>query len=411
MEICKKEQCTGCCVCSNVCPVEAITMVLSAEGFYVPRIDEQKCINCGKCQKKCPSNNEVKKTKNNPEAYAVKTKDNEAIMRSASGGFFYGLAKHIIENNGVVYGTNHMTCDNDFKPSIICVNNVKDLHNIQGTKYVQSYAGNIYKDVKKNLDNGKKVVFSGTPCQIQALYSYLNGDNENLLTVELICHGVPSVGLFKDYIVDIEKTYNKKVKKVNHRIKDKKFGPLLRINSLIEFEDKKTLIRDYKKDDFLYSFNEHIVLNDVCFDCKYARLPRLADFTIGDFMGIGAIRRSNINISKGISQIIVNTEKAKQCFGLIKNDFDYEVHDIEECKVFNLNIYKPTIKPRVRDLLFSDYKNHGYEFVKNRYIKRGFKTKLALFVREAVRTVFGEKIVVKLMYLKKKLCHEIPSKN
>ena len=217
IEIKKKVDCTGCRACEQICPVKCITMKEDKEGFIFPYVDEEKCINCGLCKKKCPQIN-YKLEKRDSKVYAVKTKEKSISQNSTSAGIAYILGKYIIQNNGCVFGC---TYNDVLEPIQIMVENEKDLEKLRGSKYVFSNTMHTYTQVKDVLEQQKKVLYVGTPCQIAGLKSFLGRDYEELLLVDIVCHGVPSAKIFKKYIEFLEKKYEKKVVNYEFRNKDK----------------------------------------------------------------------------------------------------------------------------------------------------------------------------------------------
>ena len=193
IEIKKKVDCTGCRACEQICPVKCITMKEDKEGFIFPYVDEEKCINCGLCKKKCPQIN-YKLEKRDSKVYAVKTKEKSISQNSTSAGIAYILGKYIIQNNGCVFGC---TYNDVLEPIQIMVENEKDLEKLRGSKYVFSNTMHTYTQVKDVLEQQKKVLYVGTPCQIAGLKSFLGRDYEELLLVDIVCHGVPSAKIFK----------------------------------------------------------------------------------------------------------------------------------------------------------------------------------------------------------------------
>lgn len=189
IEINTKENCCGCYACYNVCPKQCITMKTDNEGFWYPDIDKDKCVNCNLCEKVCPIVNPVQRNESLKLSYAVQNKDDAVRLSSSSGGMFHLLAESIIKQDGVVYGAGF---DKDFSVKHIRINKIEEIQLLQGSKYLQSDIGNIYKQVKKDLKENKQVLFTGTPCQVEGLKSFLGREENNLLTMDFICHGVPS---------------------------------------------------------------------------------------------------------------------------------------------------------------------------------------------------------------------------
>ena len=200
----QKESCCGCEACYQKCPTNAITMELDENGFYYPRVDNSKCIGCRQCLIVCPTYKKKKDTVQNRIAYAGKITDDKIRLISSSGGIFSAFANYILDNNGIVYGAIFDRDENDFLFVRHCgISNHIELHLIRGSKYVQSRIFNVYNEAKQQLDCGKQVMFTGTPCQIAGLKTFLNKEYENLITVEVICHGTPAPGIFKKYLNEI----------------------------------------------------------------------------------------------------------------------------------------------------------------------------------------------------------------
>ena len=196
MQICDENLCTGCAACVNICSNNAISMITDAKGFLRPIIDNNKCISCGLCAKKCPQNNDiVLNTQCN--IYASMAKNDKIREDSSSGGIFSLLAEEVLKEGGAVFGA-------ELKPDMrvchTCVDNINELYKLRGSKYLQSDIGLVFRDIKEYLCSGKSVMFSGTPCQIDGLYKFLGNKPENLITIDLLCHGVPSCAVFKKYI-------------------------------------------------------------------------------------------------------------------------------------------------------------------------------------------------------------------
>ena len=189
-----KNNCTGCRMCEQICPVNAIKMIENKEGFIEPVIDKTKCINCGLCSKRCPQLNEIKREDYKMEVYAAKNKNIEEQKSSSSGGVFSVLANYVLENNGIVFGC---AFNDNLIAEHIGIEDKNELYKLRGSKYVQSNTKNTFKDVKENLENSRMVLYSGTPCQIAGLKQFLGKEYDNLYTVDLVCHGVPSPKLFK----------------------------------------------------------------------------------------------------------------------------------------------------------------------------------------------------------------------
>ena len=271
-----KTECCGCGACQAICPKNAIEMVEDEYGFIYPRIDESKCVNCNLCKKTCAYMN-PRKMNDEKKVYASVSKNDENLKRSASGGVFYELANSIISDGGVVYGCSMEYKNDKLTPKHIRVNNQENLKKLQGSKYVQSECGNIYKLVKTDLINGKKVLFSGTPCQIEGVKSFLQyKEYENLFLVDIICHGVPSRKMFQDYIENFEIENNCKVKEFYFRDKDKGWGLFFKVVYEKNGKTEKTVKPSYESS-FYQLFLDSSIYRENCYKCPYATENRNSD--------------------------------------------------------------------------------------------------------------------------------------
>lgn len=214
-----KKHCTGCETCAQLCPVNAIEMLENDEGFFEPFVNQDKCINCGACLKRCPQINKQQKNNQKVQVYAAKNKDRNVLLQSSSGGIFSAIAEEIIRSGGVVFGANQ---NENLETEHVLVKKIEDLYKLRGSKYIQSSTKNTYKQAKEYLEKGQKVLYSGTPCQIAGLKSFIGKEYEGLYTVEVICHGVPNQKLLKEQIKDLEKKYKRKISRISYR--DKEYG-------------------------------------------------------------------------------------------------------------------------------------------------------------------------------------------
>lgn len=315
------KNCSSCGACANVCGRNAISMQLDVEGFYRPVIDLEKCVECGACERICPWNKEVlnpNKSSKNPQTLAAFAKDESIRLQSSSGGIFSILAERILENGGVVIGV-AQTAPTRF--GHIIVDNKEDLGKLRGSKYVQADANFIYKEVRSLLKSGRSVLFSGTPCQVAALYAVLGNTatSVNLFTVDIVCHGTPSVKVFEKYIKELEKEESAIVE--TSRFRDKRKGwRLFSMTSSLNtisgdcFQFSKTL----REDKFMRVFLQNICLNSSCADCHYGKLPRIADITLGDYWGVSKYH-PEMDDDKGTSVVLLNTEHGVDLFNSISD--------------------------------------------------------------------------------------------
>ncbi len=342
------EKCTGCRACEQLCSQKAISMVEDDEGFMFASIDQSKCIDCGLCYKRCPQNIDIKKSIA-CQSLAVRLKDDELLFKSASGGAFMGIARAWIEDGGVVYG---VTYDSEWNACHVCANTLDDLKNIQSSKYVQANTLHSYSDIKAKLIQGKKVLFSGTACQVGGLKSFLKKDYDNLLTMDLICHGVNSPLLFKKYIAWLEKQKNFKIKEYNFRSKLAGWALNFSIKT-----DSKVKMHFCDVDPYYYRFLEGVTYRECCYECKYCTPGRVGDITIGDYWGIEKEHPDFYDV-RGVSCMLINTDKGLDVWKKFSSNFYYKETTFEKISKYNSNLLKPTKrKDMVRDTIYHGIKD------------------------------------------------------
>lgn len=361
-QVIEKKDCCGCAACVNICPHNAISMVENYEGFLYPEIDEAKCVSCGLCQKACPvlskDNNNFKK----PDCYAVMA-DDETRKVSSSGGAFSILADYILDKKGYICGC---TFDkSELKAKHIIINLKEDLYKLRGSKYVQSDIGTSYLDVKKLLENGNFVLFSGTPCQVAGLKSFLRKDYENLLTVDILCHGVPSPKVHRKYLNELLKSRDEKVINVNFRDKVRGWSPILTHTTTTTTTTYSYIQVD---DTYMQLFLNNISLRKNCTDCKFCSTQRPGDFTIADFWGIENFDK-NLNDGKGTSLVLVNNIKAKNIYERLSEKFQLSKSvPLKYAILGNRNLYSPhKIHPK-REEFFNDLDKYNLKQLVNKYL-------------------------------------------
>lgn len=307
--ICDKEKCTACTACLNVCPVLAISMKQNNEGFFYPVINAQKCINCGQCQKICPTNNFKLTYNKEPKCYAAMASD-ELRRNSSSGAFFPILADHVLSKGGLIAGA---AFNENMVLKHIIIAKKENLSQLKGSKYLQSQMSDVYTQTKKALQQNKMVLFTGTPCQVAGLRNFLGKDYDNLITADLICHGVPSQKVYDNYLQS--EFPGQKVLNTNFRDNKDDWGCGYITTTTTTTTTTRSL---YDSDDsYLQAFFANISLRPSCYDCQFAKMPRTGDFTMGDFWGVP----KEMNDRKGTSLILLNNQKAENIFNDIKDKF------------------------------------------------------------------------------------------
>ena len=301
--------CTGCGACVNACPVESIEMSPNQEGFLNPQIDYDKCINCGLCASKCVALQPQYKNSSNPECFAFWASD-EIRAVSSSGGVFTVAAEYIIDNGGYVAGTVY---NEDYSVRHTIISDKRDLWKMRGSKYMQSNVGDIYKEVKSLLNDNKPVLFTGLPCHVAALYSYLaNKTYDNLYTIDLVCHGITSQKVFDKFHKDVLK--GKKITDLQFKAKEP-WGWHAGTNA--KFEDGTSYSVPLERCPYFIAYLKCISKNTTCGQCQFNKLPRQADLSIGDFWGINKYN-PDYNDQKGTSEILVNNEHGKALLDKLK---------------------------------------------------------------------------------------------
>ena len=290
-----KNDCCGCKACEQICAHHAISFHNDDEGFWYPSINETNCVQCGLCEKVCPMEEAGMTLHSKGKAYAFQLTDKEQLLNSSSGGVFYAVASTILKENGVVYGA-------AFEGKIVKhkrVDCTEGLLDLMGSKYVQSDTGDTYTQVKQDLKKGKNVFYTGTPCQIAGLRLYLRKDFDNLLTADLVCHGIPSPKILADTISHIEDRLNAKFKSYSFR--DKKVGGWSCSSSSSYEKGKSRTYLKYSREMEAY-FNAFIsghLMRMNCYQCPFARIERPGDITIADYWGVKELHPEFPNISKG----------------------------------------------------------------------------------------------------------------
>ena len=354
MAVCIKDKskCSGCHACYSVCPKRCIEMKSDEEGFQYPFVEQTQCINCGLCDKVCPITHPIECNSTDVVGYAAKAKDDNIRMNSSSGGIFYLLASYVINNGGVVFGA---ALDKQCRVKHICIDSKKYIIRLQRSKYVQSEIGDSFINAKRFLDDGKLVLFTGTPCQIAGLYSFLSREYDNLYTQDIACMGVPSPLVwekYKEHIGDLEKAT---VKNVNYR--DKTTG-WKDYSIRISLDNGENHAVNHNENMYMQDFLLKYDLRPSCYDCKFKGIKRCSDITLADFWGIGHVLPDFYD-DKGVSFVVLQSEKGKRIFEEISDNIVYRKTDLNEATKYNSAIVESVLLPYERKAFFRNL-SKGY---------------------------------------------------
>ena len=360
------DKCSGCGLCETVCPAQAIKMEYDKSGFIYPVIQKEKCIDCGLCERKCVVKTvsvEYPRT-----CYAGVHLDEKIRAKSSSGGMFAALAEYTLEQGGVVFGAAVVPKGKIVTVKHIMIKNKEELKKLQGSKYVQSDIRECYTNVKQQLAEGNKVLFSGTPCQVAAMKNYLGKEYDDLLLVDLVCHGTPSI-LHWEKSIEEKLQKDEKVSAVSFRGKE---GYM---QGEIEFKTEADRIRkenySFRNDSYYSMFLNADSYREGCYQCQYARPERDGDITIGDFWGFEKAydraqieKDAKISLEEGNSLIAVNTEKGLSiCNKLNGEKMWLYAADYEEAVKYNPQLSQPSKKGKNRAFFLTLYKIGGWKLV------------------------------------------------
>lgn len=373
IHISDKHNCCGCHACVSVCAHHSITMQADEEGFLYPVVDKETCTDCGLCEKACPVINQGSPRK--PlKVYAAKNNDEEIRKQSSSGGIFTLLAEAVIKDGGIVFGAKF---DKEWNVVHDWSDTIEGIAAFRGSKYVQSTIGNTYSEAREFLKQGRKVLFSGTPCQIAGLKKFLRKEYDNLLTVDVVCHGVPSPKVWQRYLKDLNSN-NSAITDVCFRSKKRGWK---NYSYLIQSQ-KSVLFDDYAyKSDFLQAFSLNLSIRPSCYICPSKNLKSESDITLADCWGIEKIAEDD---NAGFSTILLNTDKAL----LFCQDLDVCSKDIDYSFVVdnNKSISYSAHEPYCRKLFWNLFPNEGLSAAQ--IIKRRLTNNIFFRIYNKIRTHF-----------------------
>lgn len=375
INITDKSHCCGCNACVQSCPVSCIKREEDEEGFLYPKANAETCINCGLCEKVCPCLNITPKA-NTVNIYSAINTNEEIRTISSSGGVFTAISELTLKNDGIVYGA---MFNKDWQVIHGRVDNIKDLSRIRGSKYVQSDINHTFVEVKEDLHTGRKVLFSGTPCQIKGLHLFLQKDYKNLLTVEVVCHGVPSPKVWQTFLEEINPRGNR-ISSVNFRDKSRGWSSY----SVEIMAEGQKLYSDYARNClFINGFIQNLTIRPSCFKCPAKSGASMADITLADFWGINA-DYPEASDEKGVNAVISYTEKGNQA---IQNaDIKLYPGHFENFIAYNKSYTdNPTFTP-YRQLFWNLFSTQGISAIAE--IKRRSKIPLIKRVINKIKSTF-----------------------
>lgn len=370
-----KKDCMGCHACSTICPKSCISMENDSEGFWYPEVDYDKCIKCRLCIKVCPIINKTT-VKNEPSAYACINKDESIRLESSSGGIFTLTAEQVIDNGGVVFGAGF---NDNFEVYHSYVETKEDLEKLRGSKYVQSKIGDTYRQVKDFLQQERKVLFSGTPCQIGGLKSYLGQSYENLFCVDIVCHGVPSPDIWRKYISYQESRSGSHTRRIAFRLKDEGWK---RYSVSFLFKNNTEYRQTLDKDLYMRAFLKDVCLRPSCYACEFKTLHRQSDITLADFWGIQRML-PDMDDDKGTSLIFVNSANGQSMLEEIKGKVLYKEVDINQAVYYNSAAIKSVEYNINRDSFFEELAQLDFDKLVNKYCN----DKMLLRVRRKIISI------------------------
>ena len=384
-----EQQCYGCGACEQICPKNAISMSTNKEGFAYPLINIDNCVKCGACLRACPYENNLLVFRQPVLGYAIQYKNSNKLLNSSSGAAFPAIADYVLSKGGYVAGC---IFTENFRAVHVVTNKPETVERMSGSKYVQSDTIGVYSEIKYLLNLEKLVLFSGTPCQVAGLYSFLDKYYDNLITVDLICHGVPSPKLMEEYL---SATYNGKI--IDFKFRDKKLngwssaGSILiqKKNGRIKKKRTSPLTDSY----YYYYYLQNCVNRMSCYSCKFASIKRVSDITIGDYWNIDKIF-PEIDTRNGYSAVLINTQKGQSIIDKIQPIIHSLNTKVEDIANNNGNLQRPSPLPKQRFYIYDKIEREGYmqvskeechySFIKS-YLKRIMPHSIKKIIKKSMK--------------------------
>ena len=345
-QLCDQNHCTGCSACASVCPKGCIRMEADGEGFLYPQVDESNCINCGKCEKACPVLSfHAPVTDGFPLAYAACNQDDAVLASSSSGGVFSVLAEQTIRSGGAVYGA---AFREDFSVAHSRCETMDGIAAFRGSKYVQSDCSTVFASAKKDLENGRPVLFSGMPCQVAGFRQYLGKEYENLLLVDMTCHSVPSPKAWEKFLSELENCHNSRICGVNFR--DKRNG-WEQYQLCIQTEDGREVRYPRSQNPYMEAFLRGLISRRSCAHCPFKGQNRASDLTLSDFWGVQTAFPEAYQ-KEGTSLVLVQSEKGHAAFSAVCDQLNAKPTDVTAALQGNPAYYVSSVPHARRDECF-----------------------------------------------------------
>lgn len=378
IKITDPSKCCGCTACQAVCPKDAIIMKPDVLGFLYPQVDEDKCVDCGLCEKVCDFSSRYPQLSADSlrmNVYAVRHQDPDVVANSQSGGAFTVFSSSVLSEGGTVYGA---VLNEDFTVSHVRACSEAERDKMRGSKYVQSEMGNSFRRIKEDLTEGRTVMFCGTPCQVAGLKSYIPINlQDKLVTIDFVCHGVPSPAIWKDYV-----TY-RRGRRVLEQVsfRDKSCGWKSHVESFVYADGEKRLHKTFST-----LFYKEVMHRDSCYACPYSISERFSDITISDFWGVAEVCEQYAG-TEGTSMVVCHTAKGQKLFDKVSEIMKYQrvEIDVDFMLRYNPNMLRPTLIPKGRKQFVESYSKHGFLFVARRWSDIGFRNILRKIKRKIKR--------------------------
>jgi len=358
IEINEKSQCTGCAACANVCPINCISMSQDEEGFYYPIIDNEKCIHCEQCVKTCPMIEHQVPDCDIRKVYICQNTDLITRKDSTSGGVFTALSKYVLDRNGVVFGAEF---DQSF---IVChgkCDDISGLNRFRGSKYVQSFIGDSYKLVKDELNKGRWVLFTGTPCQIEGLHSYLGKEYDKLILMDIVCYSISSPGVWRQFLDHIKNRVPlENVSRIKFRDKSK-YGYEYTLMTFLDKEGEIMYSSGPESNPMLRSFVSNTSTRPSCYTCKFKTIDRVSDFTAWDCYNVYKYNK-NLDDNLGTSHLMVHTSKGIEILNTLKKELSFFEVDVDQAVVSEPAMTQCSVQSDMRDSFFTEFESGNNVF-------------------------------------------------